>query len=168
MAGGMTMVGIPRYRLPREVIDREVAMIEDLGVEFVYNTRFGEDLSYDDLKKEGFEAFLFAIGAHKAYKLNIPGEDDFPQVIDAVELLKDVALGHRHEKSKKVVIIGGGNVAVDITLLDASRVTTLAPTYTHIDYRIRVTSLGRLQPVRAGLVDSRVQSLLSAAIATGH
>ncbi len=113
MAGGMTMVGIPRYRLPREVIDREVAMIEDLGVEFVYNTRFGEDLSYDDLKKEGFEAFLFAIGAHKAYKLNIPGEDDFPQVIDAVELLKDVALGHRHAPGKKVVIIGGGNVAID-------------------------------------------------------
>ncbi len=54
MAGGMTMVGIPRYRLPREVIDREVAMIEDLGVEFVYNTRFGQDVSLEDLKKEGF------------------------------------------------------------------------------------------------------------------
>ncbi|MBW2633003.1 MAG: FAD-dependent oxidoreductase [Deltaproteobacteria bacterium] len=113
MAGGMTMVGIPRYRLPREVIDREVAMIEDLGVEFVYNTRFGKNLSYDDLKKEGFEAFLLAIGAHKAYKLNIPGEDDFPGVIDAIDLLKDVALGHRQAPGKKVVIIGGGNVAVD-------------------------------------------------------
>ena len=113
MAGGMTMVGIPRYRLPREVIDREVAMIEDLGVEFVYNTRFGDDLSYEDLKSRGFEAFLFAIGAHKAYKLNIPGEEDYPQVIDAIELLKDVALGHRHAPGKKVVIIGGGNVAID-------------------------------------------------------
>jgi len=113
MAGGMTMVGIPRYRLPREVIDREVAMIEDLGVEFVYNTRFGEDISYDDLKSQGFEAFLFAIGAHRAYKLNIPGEDDYPQVMDAIDILKDVALGHRHAPGKKVVIIGGGNVAID-------------------------------------------------------
>ena len=113
MAGGMTMVGIPRYRLPREVIDREVAMIEDLGVEFVYNTRFGQDVSLEDLKKEGFAAFLFAIGAHKAYKLHIPGEDDFPQVIDAIDLLKNVALGHRHAPGKKVVVIGGGNVAID-------------------------------------------------------
>lgn len=113
MAGGMTMVGIPRYRLPREVIDREVAMIEDLGVEFVYNTRFGEDLSYEDLKKEGFAAFLFAIGAHRAYNLSIPGENDFPQVIDAIDLLKNVALGHRQAPGKKAVIIGGGNVAID-------------------------------------------------------
>ena len=113
MAGGMIMVGIPRYRLPREVIDREVAMIEDLGVEFVYNTRFGEDLSYEELKKEGFAAFLFAIGAHKAFKLHIPGENDFPRVIDAIDLLKNVALGHRRAPGKKAVIIGGGNVAVD-------------------------------------------------------
>ena len=113
MAGGMTMVGIPRYRLPREVIDREVAMIEELGVEFVYNTRFGENLSYEDLKKEGFSAFLFAIGAHKAFKLNIPGENDFPQVIDAIDLLKNVALGRRQAPGKKAVIIGGGNVAID-------------------------------------------------------
>jgi NADPH-dependent glutamate synthase beta subunit-like oxidoreductase len=113
MAGGMTMVGIPRYRLPREVIDREVAMIEDLGVAFVYNTRFGGDVSFEDLKKEGFEAFLFAIGAHKAFKLNIPGENDFPQVIDAIDLLKNVALGRRQAPGKKAVIIGGGNVAID-------------------------------------------------------
>jgi NADPH-dependent glutamate synthase beta subunit-like oxidoreductase/ferredoxin len=113
MAGGMTMVGIPRYRLPREVIDREVAMIEELGVEFVYDTRFGQDLSYGDLKKEGFEAFLFAIGAHKPFQMNIPGENDFPRVISAIGLLKDVALGHRQAPGKKVIIVGGGNVAVD-------------------------------------------------------
>ena len=77
VAGGMIMVGIPRYRLPREVIDREVAMIEDLGVEFRYNTKFGEDVTLDQLKKEGFEAFFFAIGAHKSYKLGISGEEDF-------------------------------------------------------------------------------------------
>jgi hypothetical protein len=59
MAGGMMMVGIPRYRLPREVIDREVAMIQDLGVEFQFNTRFGSDVGYDQLKSEGFQAFFF-------------------------------------------------------------------------------------------------------------
>ena len=113
VAGGMIMVGIPRYRLPREVIDREVAMIEDLGVEFQYNTRFGRDVTLQQLKKEGFEAFCFAIGAHKAYKLRIRGEDDFPQVLDAITLLKDVALGDRHIPGKRVIVIGGGNVAID-------------------------------------------------------
>ncbi|MCA1786771.1 MAG: NAD(P)-binding protein, partial [Desulfobacteraceae bacterium] len=65
-AGGMLMVGIPRYRLPREVIDREVAMIEDLGVTFSFNTRFGKDVTYEEMKAKGTDAFFLAIGAHKA------------------------------------------------------------------------------------------------------
>ncbi len=111
--GGMMMVGIPRYRLPREVIDREVAMIEDLGVELRLNTRAGKDVTFDQLRQEGFEAFLVAIGAHSAYKLLIPGEDDFPQVIIAIEFLRRVALGDRHMPGKRVAIVGGGNVAID-------------------------------------------------------
>lgn len=113
VAGGMMMLGIPRYRLPREVIDREVAMIEDLGVEFWYNTRFGKDVTLDQLKAEGFDAFFFAIGAHKAFNLNIPGEKDFPQVLEAIDFLRKVALGDRKSPGKRVVIIGGGNVAID-------------------------------------------------------
>jgi putative selenate reductase YgfK subunit len=113
VAGGMMMLGIPRYRLPREVIDREVAMIEDLGAEFKYNTRFGTDVTMDQLKAEGFEAFFFAIGAHKAFNLNIPGEKDFPQVMEAIDFLRKVALGDRKAPGKRVVIIGGGNVAID-------------------------------------------------------
>jgi len=113
MAGGMIMVGIPRYRLPREVIDREVAMLEELGVVFRFNTAFGKDVTLDGLKAEGFEAFFFAIGAHRSYKLNIPGENDYPQVIEAVSFLKDVALGQRHRPGRRVVIVGGGNVAID-------------------------------------------------------
>jgi len=113
VAGGMIMVGIPRYRLPREVIDREVAMIEELGVEFVYNTHFGTDVTMDQLREEGFEAFLFAIGAHKAFKMGIPGEKDYPQVIEAIDLLRRVALGDRHVPGRRAVIIGGGNVAID-------------------------------------------------------
>jgi len=111
--GGMLMVGIPRYRLPREAIDRETAMIEDLGVEFQYNTRFGTDVTLDELKEEGFEAFFLAIGAHSAWEIGIKGEKELSGVIDAVTFLKDVALGDRHTPGKHVVIIGGGNVAID-------------------------------------------------------
>ena len=112
-AGGMIMVGIPRYRLPREVIDREVAMLEELGVTFAFNTRFGEDVTLDDLKSQGYAAFFFAIGAHKAYTLGIPGESDFPQTLEAIDLLRRVALGERRIPGKRVVVVGGGNVAID-------------------------------------------------------
>lgn len=111
--GGMLMVGIPRYRLPREVIDREVAMIEKLGVEFSYNTRFGQDVTFEELKKEGFEAFFIAIGAHKSWGMDITGEKEFKGVFDAVTLLRDVALGDHHAPGENVVVIGGGNVAID-------------------------------------------------------
>lgn len=111
-AGGMIFVGIPRYRLPREVIDREVAMLEDLGVEFQFNVRFGRDVTLSSLQAEGFEAFFFAIGAHSAYKLNIPGETDY-QVTDAIDLLRRVSLGERRKPGRRVVVIGGGNVAID-------------------------------------------------------
>jgi NADPH-dependent glutamate synthase beta subunit-like oxidoreductase/ferredoxin len=113
VAGGMMMVGIPRYRLPREVIDREVQMIIDLGVEIRFNTRLGADVTIEQLKEEGFEAFLVTIGAHGSYKLMIPGEDDFPQVVNAVGLLRRVALGDRRSPGKRVAIVGGGNVAID-------------------------------------------------------
>lgn len=111
--GGMMMVGIPRYRLPREVIDRESGMIESLGVEFRYNTRLGKDVTLERLREEGFEAFLVSLGAHSALKLLIPGEEDFPQVINAVDLLRRVSLGDRHMPGRRVVIVGGGNVAID-------------------------------------------------------
>ena len=113
VAGGMLLLGIPRYRLPREVIDREVAMLKNLGVEFKFNNRFGQDIDLEALKKEGFAAFFFAIGAHKSFKLGVPGEADFPQVIDAIDLLRRVALGDRQVPGQNAVIIGGGNVAID-------------------------------------------------------
>jgi NADPH-dependent glutamate synthase beta subunit-like oxidoreductase len=112
-AGGMTLVGIPRYRLPREVIDRETAMIEALGVEFNFNKRFGKDITFNQLQLQGFEAFFFAIGAHAAYSLGIPGEKEYSGVIDAIDLLQRVALGERHTPGRRVVVIGGGNVAID-------------------------------------------------------
>jgi len=113
VAGGMLLLGIPRYRLPREVIDREVAMLKNLGVEFKFNTRFGRDITLEQLKKEGYAAFFFAIGAHKSFKLGVPGETDFSQVVDAINFLRKVALGDRQVPGQNAVIIGGGNVAID-------------------------------------------------------
>ena len=93
-AGGMILLGIPRYRLPLEVIAREVGMIADLGVEFRFSTslRTGRDLRPDS-EREGFEAVFLAIGAHAHLRLNIPGEAEFPQVTEAIGLLRRVALG---------------------------------------------------------------------------
>jgi len=113
VAGGMLLLGIPRYRLPREIIDREVAMLRELGVEFQFGTRFGRDITLEALKSEGFEAFFFAIGAHNAFNLNIPGENDCPQVWESIDFLRRVALGDREVPGKKVIVIGGGNVAID-------------------------------------------------------
>jgi len=113
VAGGMLLLGIPRYRLPREVIDREVAMLKNLGVEFQFSTRFGQDTTFEKLKNDGFEAFFLAVGAHKSFKLGVPGESDFPQVIEAIDFLREVALGDRQVPGNKAVVIGGGNVAID-------------------------------------------------------
>lgn len=113
VVGGMMMVGIPRYRLPREVIDREVNMIEELGVEIRLNTRLGENITYKDLEAEGFEAYLIAVGAHGSYKLMIPGENDYPEVISAVDFLRRVSLGDHRRPGKRVTVVGGGNVALD-------------------------------------------------------
>jgi NADPH-dependent glutamate synthase beta subunit-like oxidoreductase len=93
VAGGMLLLGIPRYRLPREVIDREVVMLKNLGVEFQFNTAFGTDITLAQLKAEGFEAYFFAIGAHQSFKLGIPGESDFPQVKQAIDFLRECGLG---------------------------------------------------------------------------
>ncbi len=112
-AGGMLLAGIPRYRLPSDVIDREVAMIQDLGVEFRMQTRFGRDVTLEQLREEGFEAFFLAVGAHASFKLGIPGEQEFPQVFEAVDFLQRIALGERHRPGDQVVVIGGGNVAID-------------------------------------------------------
>ncbi|NNG01698.1 MAG: FAD-dependent oxidoreductase [Desulfobacteraceae bacterium] len=112
-AGGMLLLGIPRYRLPREVIDRETAMLKTLGVAFEFNTRFGVDATFQTLKEDDFQAFFIAIGAHLPFKLGIPGETTSPHVIEAVDFLRDVALGWRESPGNKVLVIGGGNVAID-------------------------------------------------------
>jgi NADPH-dependent glutamate synthase beta subunit-like oxidoreductase/NAD-dependent dihydropyrimidine dehydrogenase PreA subunit len=113
MAGGMMVVGIPRYRLPREVIKREVRLIRELGVEFRFNTRFGRDVSIDGLRGEGFQAFLLATGAHVPVDLKIPGQKTYGPVLAAIDWLRDLELGKAPVPGKKIAVIGGGNVAID-------------------------------------------------------
>lgn len=112
VAGGMLRVGIPDYRLPPEVLEKEIKWITRLGVEIKFNTALGNDISIDGLFEEGFKSVYIAIGAHSSMKLNIPGEDT-EGVVPGVDFLRDVALGNTKEIKGNVVIVGGGDVAID-------------------------------------------------------
>ncbi len=111
-AGGMLRVGIPAYRLPREVLAREVAFLERLGIKFHYNAEFGKTFSLDDLVEDGYRAVFLAVGAHESLKLRCPGED-LAGVVGAVEFLREFNLKGEVAVGTKVAVIGGGNAAVD-------------------------------------------------------
>ena len=112
--GGMLTYGIPAWRLPRGIIDREIALVESLGVKIRTGVRVGQDISFDALQREGFDAIVAAVGAHASLPLRVRGEKS-RGVIPAVELLrkvnseKDVDI----RQGDSVVVIGGGNAAVD-------------------------------------------------------
>ncbi len=110
-AGGMLRYGIPVYRLPREILDGEIQRILDLGVELKCGTAVGRDISLDELRKE-FSAIYLAIGAHKGRKMGIAGEDG-PGVYAGTEFLNRANEGGELEVGEHVVIIGGGDTAVD-------------------------------------------------------
>ena len=111
VAGGMLALGIPEYRLPRGVLEKEINGIKALGVRIQLNTEIGKDLSLDDLRKE-FDAVFIAVGAHVSSSLNIPGED-IKGVVHGVDFLRSENLKGKIEVGKKVAVIGGGNVAID-------------------------------------------------------
>jgi NADPH-dependent glutamate synthase beta subunit-like oxidoreductase len=113
VAGGMLVLGVPEYRLPREIIRAEIAAIESLGVEIRYNSKLGRDFAFADLKRQGFEAVFLGIGAHKSRELSIEGVQN-DGVLRAIEFLLNVNLGFRVSLGRKVVVIGGGNVAFDV------------------------------------------------------
>ncbi len=113
--GGMLRVGIPDYRLPPDVLDREIACVLRLGIEVKTGVKLGADFTLDDLRRDGYRAIFVGTGAHRSLPLNIQGANEFQGVIDAVDFLRDVNLGQPVDAAlmRRVVVVGGGNVAVD-------------------------------------------------------
>lgn len=110
--GGMMVLGIPRYRLRREVLEAEIRAILDLGVELRTGVRIGRDASLASLRDQGFAAVFVACGAMRSRELAIPGVD-LDGVLRAVDFLINANLGYRVDLGERVVVIGGGNVALD-------------------------------------------------------
>jgi NADH-quinone oxidoreductase subunit F len=111
VAGGMLAVGIPEYRLPRDVLNYEIENIKKLGVEIRTNTAVGKDVDFASLRRE-YNAVFIATGAHKGQKMKIEGEEA-EGVVDAVEFLRNVNLGRELKIGQRVVVVGGGNAAID-------------------------------------------------------
>ena len=126
--GGMLALGIPEFRLPKDVLNYEIDRIKKLGVEIRTNTTVGKDITLDKLKG-AYQAVFIAIGAYKGLKMNIPGEDS-EGVLDALEFLQDVNLGREVKIGNRVIVIGGGNSAID-----AARVAKRLGKDTRIFYR---------------------------------
>jgi len=150
VAGGMLRLGIPDYRLPPEVLDKEIRAITRLGVKIKLNTALGRDVTIDGLFKEGYEAVYLAIGAHKSMKLAIPGEEA-KGVVPGVDFLRRVNLGELTKLRGRAVIIGGGDVAIDAARsalrLGADKVTILYR-------RTQVEMPARDEEVAAALAES--------------
>jgi len=124
--GGMLALGVPEYRLPRELIQAEAACIEALGVEAVTGCQIGRDIQLAELR-ERHDAVILAVGAKRSRTIPVPGADG-AGVLGGVEFLRDIALGESVELGERVVVIGGGNVAYDVgrtvlrqTSLDSAR-----------------------------------------------
>lgn len=111
--GGMLTMGIPSFRLEKSVVDAEIDVLRQLGVKFRTGVEVGRDVTLDQLRSEGFKGFYLAIGAQAGRKLGIEGEDN-QNVITGVDFLRNVSLGRPAEISGKIVVVGGGNVAIDV------------------------------------------------------
>jgi heterodisulfide reductase subunit A len=111
--GGMLRVGIPDYRLPPALLEREIDHLLASGITVRYGMRLGSDMDLEWIHAQGFEAAFLGIGAHAPLNLHIPGEDQSPQVVDALLFLREVNLGRGHLPGRRIAVIGGGNVAVD-------------------------------------------------------
>jgi heterodisulfide reductase subunit A len=109
MAGGMLAVGIPEYRLPKAILNKEIDAVKKLGVEIRLNSKVDDARS---LLKDGYQAVFMAVGAHKGSNIEVPGKD-LKGVYDAIDFLRETNLGRRVAVGKKVAVIGGGNSAVD-------------------------------------------------------
>ncbi len=109
--GGMLRYGIPEYRLPKAVLDREIAIIANAGVKLVNNVQLGRDIDFEDLRKQ-HDAVLLALGAWKSYNMRVPGED-LDGVIGGIEFLEHLGHDERPAIGERVAVCGGGNTAMD-------------------------------------------------------
>jgi NADPH-dependent glutamate synthase beta subunit-like oxidoreductase/ferredoxin len=137
VAAGMLALGVPEYRLPRELIRAEVSLIEALGVEIRCSTAVGKDITFEKLRRD-FAAVVIAVGAKRSRQLNLPGVDG-PGVLGGVDFLRDVSLGQPVQLGSRVIVIGGGNVAYDVsrtvlrqTFLDAARTAARQPSVAEV------------------------------------
>jgi indolepyruvate ferredoxin oxidoreductase alpha subunit len=128
LPGGTMAVGTGRFRLPEEVLNREIDIVKKLGANFEFNTRIGGKISLDNLRAQGFKGILLATGAHKAKKLNLPGHEA-KGVVDTLTFLKKVALKQKLPAFSRVVVLGGSDRALDaartVLRLGAKSVTVL-------------------------------------------
>lgn len=111
--GGMLTLGIPNYRLEKDVVNAEIDILRELGVEFKTGIEVGTDISLDELRNQAYKAFYVAIGAQNGRKLNIEGEEH-ADVISGVDFLRNTNIGKSEKLEGNVVVIGGGNVAIDV------------------------------------------------------
>lgn len=125
VAGGMMHLGIPEYRLPRDVLNSQIREIMDLGVSLKVNARLGKDFSLQSLRADGFRSILLAIGLHRGRKMRVEGEE-LDGVVSGIDFLLNTNLGYRFSIGKKVVVIGGGNVAIDVARSALRQEQTLA------------------------------------------
>lgn len=111
--GGMLTVGVPVFRLPRELVRREIDAILSLGIELKCNMRLGRDFTLADLRHVGYKAIFIGIGLPKGRKLSLPGADS-PNVLDGMDFLRAFNAGQPLSLGRRIVVIGGGNVAYDV------------------------------------------------------
>lgn len=110
--GGMLTLGIPSFRLEKDVIRAEIQVLRDMGVQFETGVEVGRDISLDDLRRQGFRAFYLAVGASRGAGIGCPGED-MPGVYTAIDFLRRVNLGETPDIGPAAAVIGGGNAAMD-------------------------------------------------------
>ncbi len=111
--GGMLTLGIPSFRLEKEVVNAEIAILKELGVQFRTGITVGKDITLQELRAQGYQAFYLAIGAQAGRRLGIEGEEA-KGVITGVDFIRDVNLGKEIRLQGNVIVIGGGNVAIDV------------------------------------------------------
>jgi NADPH-dependent glutamate synthase beta subunit-like oxidoreductase len=110
--GGMFSLAIPEYRVPLQIVQDEIRMLEGFGIELQTNTTIGKDFPIEQLMQDGYDAVLLAVGAHQCKKMEIPGED-YEGVYNSLDFLQELKINKKAIKDKTVAVIGGGNTAMD-------------------------------------------------------